>query len=272
MALAAPYSFGLSHHAAFCPQPLQIQKRTRRATFRKRIFRKSTHHGHNDEYVCGPLDDIINEIKSNLWESPHAHSTEASLLGWAVPLDVQSTWTVTPLPLSRTPSSQPLTIRKNRESRSSASSSSVGDAMYFSRTSSRDDADYGGPVGAPVSTGIAPWPLFDAPTSYESAHASSTSDAVNGLNHSEAPDCASQSVEKPALPSKRRSSRLRLLTGLSRLRRTDTAETSGSGGDTSDLKSPVSPEAHHENWLEEELLPEPSVDAVEAYFRKNGRK
>lgn len=144
--------------------------------------------------------------------------------------------------------------------------------MYFSRTSSRDDADYGGPVGAPVSTGIAPWPLFDAPTSYESAHASSTSDAVNGLNHSEAPDCASQSVEKPALPSKRRSSRLRLLTGLSRLRRTDTAETSGSGGDTSDLKSPVSPEAHHENWLEEELLPEPSVDAVEAYFRKNGRK
>jgi hypothetical protein len=170
MAPAALESFALSQQSVFCPLPLHIQKKPRRAAFRNRIFRKSTHHQVDGKYVYGPLDDIINEIRSDIWESPHDYSNEASHLGWAAPLEVPSSWTVTPLPVSRLPSSRPLTIRKNRETSSSTSSSSMGDHTNFSRTGSRDNAFNGGPVGAPASTGTTPWPSFDAPVSYETAH------------------------------------------------------------------------------------------------------
>ncbi|KAF2628712.1 hypothetical protein BU25DRAFT_466485 [Macroventuria anomochaeta] len=271
MALAAIDTLGLSQHAAFCPPPLHIQKKPRRATFRKRIFRKSTHNRDNDQYVYGPLDDIINEIRSNIWESPHDYSTETSLLSWAASLDVPSTWTVTPLPVSRLPSNQPLTIRKNRESRSSASGSSMGDPLYFSRTSSQDYAFDGGPVGAPVSTGDTPWPLFDAPMSYETAHTPNTSDAAGHFNHINASENVSQNAEARTIPTKRRPSVLRMFTGFSRLRRTDTGETNGSGGDASDPASPTSLEAHNEDERGEEVSEEPSENAVEAYIRKNAR-
>lgn len=275
MTLAELDAFGLSQHASFCPQPLHIQKKPRRATFRKRVFRKPTHR-HNEQYVFGPLDDIIDEIKSNIWESPHDYSTEPSLLGWAAPLEVPSTWTVTPLPVSRTPSNQPLTIRKNRESRSSASGSSMGDPLCFSRSSSsQDDAFHGGPVGAPAVIGIASWPLFDAPVSCDSTDAVGTSNAVGKCNHTSAQDAlehASQNAEDRSTSSKRRPSRLRLFTGLSRLRRTDTREWSGSSGDTYDLTSPMSLGAHKENAFAREGLQEPSDDVVEAYVRRNARK
>ena len=273
MTLAALDAFGLSQHASFCPQPLHIQKKPRRATFRKRVFRKPTHR-HNEQYVFGPLDDIIDEIKSNIWESPHDYSTEPSLLGWAAPLEVPSTWTVTPLPVSRTPSNQPLTIRKNRETRSSASGSSTGDSLFFSRSSSQDDAFHGGPVGEPAVIGTAPWPLFDAPMSCDSTDAASTTHAVGSCNYTSAQDAlehASQNGEGRSV-SKRRPSRLRLFTGLSRLRRTDTRESSGSSGDTYDLTSPLSLAAHKENGLAREGLQEPGDDAVEAYVRRNARK
>lgn len=272
MALAALGSFGLSQQSAFCPPPLHIQKKPRKATFRKRIFRKSTHHQVDDKYVYGPLDDIISEIRSDIWGPPHDYSTEASHLGWAAPLEVPSSWTVTPLPVSRLPSNQPLTIRKNRESRSSTSGSSMGGHTNFSHTSSQDNASDGGPVVAPALTRTTPWPLFDAPVSYEMAHASDASDNAGHTCQIETAENLSQSVDDRAVPTKRRPSVLRLFTGFSRLRRTDTGETSGSSGDASDLASPIRLEAHHEDDVGKDSSPEPGEDAVEAYIRKYARK
>ncbi|KAF3051754.1 hypothetical protein E8E11_009477 [Didymella keratinophila] len=254
MALAALESFGVSQKSSFCPPPLHIQKKPRRGTFRKRISH-----------------DIINEIRSDIWESPHDYSIEASHLGWAAPVEVPSTWTITPLPVSRLPSSQPLTIRKNRESRSSTSGSSMGDHTHFSRTSSHDNAFNGGPVGTPASTEITPWPLFDAPVSHEMGHAP---DALGNVEHAyqiEAAKNLSQNADERSVPTKRRPSVLRLLTGLSRLRRTDTGEASGSSGDASDLASPTRLEAHNEVDVGEDPSPEPVEDAVEAYIRKHAR-
>ena len=58
------------------------------------------------------------------------------------------------------------------------------------------------------------------------------------------------STEDCKLPNKRRPSVLRLFTGLSRLRRSNTGETSGSGGDTSDPWSPaVFPDHNEEEVL-----------------------
>lgn len=271
MAPAALDSSSPSQHSAFCPSPLHIQKKPRRATFRKRIFRKSTPHQVDNNYVYGPLDDIINEIRSGMWESSDDYSTEASHLGWAAPLEVPSTWTVTPLPVSRLPSNQPLTIRKNRESRSSTSGSSMGDHTNFSRTSSHDNAFNGGPVAAPAS-GTAPWPLFDAPVSYETTHAPDASGNAGCTCQIEAAENLDQNADDRPVPTKRRPSVLRLFTGLSRLRRTDTGETSGSSGGASDLASPTRLSAHNEDGVNEDLSPEPSDDAVEAYIRKHARK
>jgi hypothetical protein len=278
MALATCDAFALSQHATFCPPPLHIQKKLCRATFHKRIFRKSSHHRHNDQYVYGPLDDIIDEIKSNIWGSPHDCSTDASLLDWANPLEVPSTWTVTPLPVSRLPSDQPLTVRKNRESRSSTSGSSMGDPIHFPRSGSRDDPFDGGPVGTASSVGTAPWPLLDACTSYESTHAPNTTETIGYFNITGvqgALEHADHNVGDRPVPTKRRPSRLRLFTGLTRLRRTETAETSGGSGDSSELASPATAtsfEAHEVDRIGEEVLQEPSDDAVEAYVRKNARK
>jgi len=74
------------------------------------------------------------------------------------------------------------------------------------------------------------------------------------------------------VPTKRRPSVLRLFTGLSRLRRTDTGETSGSSGDALDLASPTRLEAHNEVDVGEDPSPEPTEDAVEAYISKHARE
>lgn len=144
--------------------------------------------------------------------------------------------------------------------------------MYFSGTSSQNSALDGGPVGAPVPTGVAPWPLFDAPTSYDAPQASSISDTVDRFNYSQANEPGRHNVEETPLPSKRRPSRLRLFTGFTRLRHSETGETSGSSGDTSDLASPTTIETRIEEGFEGESLREPSDDAVEAYVRRHARK
>lgn len=239
--------------------------------FRKRISRRSTHHQVDNNYVYGPLDDIIDEIRSGIGKSTSDYGTEASHLGWAAPLEVPLTWTVTPLPMSRLPSNQPLTIRKNRQSHSSTSGSSMSDNTNFSRTSSRDNAFNGGPVAAPAS-GTAPWPLFDAPVSYETTHAPDASGNAGRTCQIEAAENLDQHADDRPVSSKRRPSVLRLFTGLSRLRRIDTGETSGSSGDASDLASPTRLSVHNEDDVDEELSPEPSDDAVEAYIRKHARK
>jgi hypothetical protein len=151
----------------------------------------------------------------------------------------------------------------------------MDDSLPSSQGSGQDDVFDGGPVGALTSTGHTPWPLFDAPTSYRSAHAPYN---VEGVNRSKdttatvASQRSSHDVEEHPVPTRRRPSVLRLFTGLSRLRRTDTGETSGSSGNTSDLTSPVSLEAHEETEDAGEVLQEPGDDAVEAYIRKHARK
>lgn len=276
MALAALNTTLLSQHTAFCPPPLHIQKKPRRATFRKRVFRKSNHHHHIDQHVNGPLDDIINEIRNNIWQSPFDYSAVASSLELTAPPEVPLSWTVTPLPVSRLPSHRPLTVRKNRESRSSgsasasASGSSMGYSTYFSRGDSQDDTFNGGPVDLPSSSATTAWPLLNMNTSYDCADASSVTGAA-GLLAREAFEATDRVVDERIVPTKRRPSVLRLFPGLSRLRRTDTGETSGSSGDTSSLASPTLLEIQ-EDQSSENSLQEPSDDAVEAYIRKNARK
>ncbi|KAJ8107770.1 hypothetical protein OPT61_g8634 [Boeremia exigua] len=203
-------------------------------------------------------------ISSDIWGSPLGYR---SLLDLAAPLQMPSTWNATSLPVSRLPSKQPLTIRKNRESRSSASGSSMGDPTHFFRSASQDDAHDGGPV-EPASAAT-PWPLLDTYPSNETTRVTSTLSA-SGIDAREAFESTHQVVEACSLPTKRRPSALRLFTGLARLRRANTGETSASSGDTSDLVSPASIAAHNDD-IDEEASQEPSEYAVEAYIRRNAR-
>ncbi|KAF1845143.1 uncharacterized protein K460DRAFT_337025 [Cucurbitaria berberidis CBS 394.84] len=267
----------LLSHVALCPPPLLIQKKPRRATFRRRILRKSTHSQNNSQYVFGPLDDIIDEIKGDIWGSPLDHSSHSSINDWASFLNVPSTWAVTPLPVSRLPSDQPLTIRKNRNSLSSASDSSTGDQMAFSRNNSQEEPMTGGAVGPPYTTSTTPWPLLDTVTSYEPIHSSSPPESTVGSRHTTAQQALENVVHNANVrpeATRRRSSRLRLFTtGLSRLRRTGTGETSGSAGDTSDTSSPTTTvvlATHAEAEMELDTK-DPSEEAVEAYMRKHAR-
>lgn len=269
MALVGLSASSLSQHTAFCPPPLHIQKKPRRAKFRKRIFRKSSHHIPIDQYAYGPLDDIIDEIRNNIWESPLGYSAATSQLELAGPLGVPLTWTVTPLPVSRLPNKQPLTVRKNRESRSSASDSSMGDPTHIPRRSGEDDVFYGDPVGRAASTADTAWPLLDVHASYRPADAPNALDA--GLSRQTTSESTDQAAEERTVPSRRRPSVLRLFTGLSRLRRTNTGDTSGSSGDTQSQVSPSSSEAHEDD-ASEDILQEPSEAAVEAYIERNARK
>jgi hypothetical protein len=154
----------------------------------------------------GPLDDIIATIKSDILESPVEYNTSLSIFN---PLKAPATWAVTPLPVSRAPSDQPLKIRKNRNSRSSTSGSSMG-------------------------SGTTPWPAFDSALAQEPIDLEKSSRTrVSGV---------AEHVDGDAgLTSLRRPSRLRLFTnGFPRLRHIGTGETSAStGGDTSESTSPT---------------------------------
>jgi hypothetical protein len=141
MALANLHGVGLSQYATFYPPPLQIQKKPRRATFHRRLLRRPTHAQHHTDPDHGPLDDIIDEIKGGIWASPPDYCTDSSVFDWTDPLRVPSTWTSTPLPISRIPSGQPLMVRKNRQSHSSTSGSSGGDSMALSRHTSGMNSD-----------------------------------------------------------------------------------------------------------------------------------
>jgi hypothetical protein len=269
MVLTACPTTSLSPQTTFCPSPLHIQKKPRRATFRRRNFRKLTHCRPINNYVTGPLDDIIDEIRSNIWESPLDYSAEAPLLGWAASLEVPPSWTVTPLPVSRLPSDQPLTIRKNRESRSSASDSSMGEHTQQMRNSVHKDALDEGPVGLP-GTDMASWPLLETPAPCETAQSSSLVNP-NTTAMQEASRNTMHGTEDCTLPNKRRPSVLRLFTGLSKLRRTNTGGTSGSSGDMSDPWLPTVLPDHNEDVVGDESE-EPSEDAVESYIQKHARK
>jgi len=158
----------LSHHQhvpTLYPPPLHIQKKSRTSIFRQQLYQKPSHTHHGSRKVCGPLDDIIDEITSDIWCTPPQYSLDLSFLKWPNPLKASATWTVTPLPVSRIPSNVPLTVRKQRNSRSTPSGST------FSSTSQPSSS--GKVVYSNSSSLNTSWPsldlgLFQTSSDYES--------------------------------------------------------------------------------------------------------
>ena len=53
-------------HIPLYPSPLHIHRKLRKTILSRRILRKSTHSTVSNPYEFGPLDDIIDEIKSDI--------------------------------------------------------------------------------------------------------------------------------------------------------------------------------------------------------------
>ncbi|KAI4698761.1 hypothetical protein J4E81_005372 [Alternaria sp. BMP 2799] len=244
--------------APLCPPPLHIQKKSRKATFRRRIFH-----------------DIIDEIKSDIWESPPDFSFNSSVFDWAQPLRAPLSWTVTPLPVCRAPGGQPLTVRKNRNSRSSASGSSFGDQMAFSRKNSHVEPETGDPVRSMPTTALTPWPLIDVASS-EPAHPLFVADSAEHMNAQQALEKAISNTEGSVEPLKRRmSSKLRSFTsGLPLLRRHNTGETSAGISDMPGATSPTAATAlaAHDETEEGSEVKHPDDEAFRDYLLRNARK
>ncbi|KAL1801343.1 hypothetical protein ACET3X_001685 [Alternaria dauci] len=262
--------------APLCPPPLTILKKPRKATFRRRIFRKSTPTYSDDPYVFGPLDDIIDEIKSDIWELPPDYSFDSSVFEWVHPLKAPWSWSVTPLPVSRTPNDHPLTIRKNRNSRSSASGSSLGDPMASLRNNSHEEPGNGGPVRSLQTIEFTLWPLMDMPPS-EVTHTFNPGDFATATEHMSAQQALKKVDANPETqgePPKRRMSKLRLFTsGLPLLRRQNTGDISAGAGDTPDSISPTGTAslAAPVEADEGSAVEHPGDEAVEAYLLRNAR-
>lgn len=274
MASAAVSSFLLPHPATLWPPPLHYRKRARKTTIRRRMLRKPTHH--ISHLARGPLDDIIADIKNDILESPPDCTAYLPLVDWTNPLKAPPTWAVTPLPVSRAPRDQPLHIRKNRNSRSSTSGSSMGDPMSISRNSSQED-ERDRAISRAEST---PWPALDVAMPHRPTDTAHTSSSTGPIDHVGAQKSSENSLDRadrsgePARP--RRPSRLRLFTnGFPRLRRTGTGETSASTEGASETTLPTtataSPIEHEEIKFPQDAA-EPSYEAVDAYMRSNAHK
>jgi hypothetical protein len=218
--------------------------------------------------VYGPLDDIIAEIKSDIRESPPEFVASTFSLDWGNPLKAPSTWAVTPLPVSRAPSDQPLTIRKNRNSRSSASGSSMGDSISYSRNSSHDEPVSNNAVGAP-------WPSFDGILPHVPTKVSSISHTTSYTENATAQRSLESAVERATSTGgtapQRRPSRLRMFTdGFPRLRRMGTGDTNNSTVGVSESASPNTVATTQPAGSEDSY--EPSDEAVDAYMKRNAHK
>ncbi|PVI04097.1 hypothetical protein DM02DRAFT_586576 [Periconia macrospinosa] len=147
----------------FCPSPLHVRRKSRKATFYKRIGRKPTHFRHHQS-AYGPLDDIINEISCEIWRVPSNASSERGASGGEDLLYLTAIGTVLPLPISRIPSDLPLIVRKNRSSRSTASGTSVDINMGASGESSRKESISTNETSFASSSNNpnAPWPPIDS--------------------------------------------------------------------------------------------------------------
>jgi hypothetical protein len=145
----------------------------------------------------------------------------------------------------------------------------MGEHTQQMRNSVHKDALDEGPVGLP-GTDMASWPLLETPAPCETAQSSSLVNP-NTTAMQEASRNTMHGTEDCTLPNKRRPSVLRLFTGLSKLRRTNTGETSGSSGDMSDPWLPTVLPDHNEDAVGDESE-EPSEDAVESYIQKHARK
>ncbi|KAE8872163.1 hypothetical protein PTNB73_03622 [Pyrenophora teres f. teres] len=250
-------------HVPLYPPPLHIQKKSRKPTFRRRIFRKSSHKRSDDECVFGPLDDIIDEIKSDIWESPPEYGFDLSVLDWARPLEAPLLWTTAPLPVSRTPRDHTLTIRKNRNSRSTTSGSSLGDPMSHTHNSGQHVPANGGPVRSPHTATLETWPTVDA-MSY-GPEASIFSTATEHVTAQQALENVIHRDGGSVEPPRRRTSRLRRLTsGFPLLRRQGTGDVSVS----TNAPGPSSPTATSTLATHDEDAKDPDDAAIEAWVSK----
>jgi hypothetical protein len=137
----------LAQHLALFPAPLHIRRKSRKLIFRRLAQRKITHARPGDNRQHGPLDDIIDEISSDIWGSTQENNLD-SVFEWQLGLGTAFPWSVAPLPVSRIPSNQPLSVRKTRysnsNSRSTESGSTVSEAMVSFRSRSSSKSDYDG--------------------------------------------------------------------------------------------------------------------------------
>ncbi|KAL5118927.1 hypothetical protein ACEQ8H_003250 [Pleosporales sp. CAS-2024a] len=244
MAVVATNTLPLPHPTILCPPPLQLQERPRRATIRRRILRKATQS--HKPTGRGPLDDIIAEIKNNIRESPSEYTDDPPLFEWIHPLKAPSTWATTLLPASRAPSDQPLTVRKNRNSRSSASGSSMGDTAN-SRKDVRDEAGGSRTVGIPPPTdAIIALPSLCGDMLHTSDNVSYDTSANTYTEYAAAHQALRDVFDRGddhanATVPQRRPSRLRTLTNaFPRLRRAGTGDTTvSSTGEPLDFIPPT---------------------------------
>ncbi|KAF2659928.1 hypothetical protein K491DRAFT_122536 [Lophiostoma macrostomum CBS 122681] len=124
------------HHLPLFPAPLQVKKKPRRSAFRRLSTRRPplAQAGHAGD---GPLDDIIHLIVGDISHSPLDETRDELLSECSTTSGQPFAWNVTPLPVSRTPSDQPLRIPKTRNSRSSGSGSTFSDILSASQSSSK---------------------------------------------------------------------------------------------------------------------------------------
>lgn len=257
----------LSPHSTLFPPPLHIRKKSRKATIHRRILRKSSHQPSGDT-LYGPLDDIIDEISGDIWQSQSDSSLESSSSDWDSPLDAlanchtplrgPSLCAVVSLPISRTPSDHPLTIRKSRNSRSTASGSSAGFSMAFLRGSRDQSVSVGGGDRQKVSTSLheeeLSWPLPSVVPHTDAIQANFPDHTVHS-----APTPAQQSLgdiqhaDSTAQSTKRRISRLRMFTHrFPRLRRGGTTDTAGSNNSSQVAVNSAPSPPTHDNLSDDE--------------------
>jgi hypothetical protein len=242
------------------------------------MLRKPNHY--TSHSVQGPLDDIIADIKNDILESPPHCTAYPSLLDWTNPLKAPPTWAVTPLPVSRAPRDQPLNIRKNRNSRSSTSGSSLGNPTSCSRNVSQEDKRSRSNVGALLFAEATPWPALDVVMPHRPTDAAHGSNLASHTEHMGAQRSLENTIDRAdrsgELARQRRPSRMRLFTnGFPRLRRTSTGETGasteGASNSTFQTTAPAPPIEDEESISYQDLR-EPSDEAVDAYMRRNAHK
>lgn len=234
------------HSAALCPQPLHVQKRLRQSSFHRTLLRKYSHNQIHGDEVYGPLDDIIDEIKGEIWRSPPLFAFGSSSLAMTNALKASATLIVTPLPVSRIPSDVPLTIRKQRASRSTASGSSYSDAMCSSRNTSQDQSDSVSGVSTPSILQVDSWPLFGSAVSQDAVRVMPESSSNTTI-------CTEQLPTTQKIKSRFR----RLTNALPPLLRRGTSNGNQNNGPASNVRFPIdstpdSPENTEDsvqNWI-----------------------
>lgn len=233
-------SICITHHLALFPPPLDVRKKSRKFRLLFPQQRKATR-GHLSP-SCGPLDDIINEIAVDILPKRRYDTYEHP-----VGPDSQTLWAVTSLPVSRTPSDQPLAVRKTRSrntnSRSTGSGSTCSDTMASFVSESSGKREYTSseipssahPPNAPNPIKPVPASLF--PPLYGSNDETFTSRTAGGHQLSTVSE-ADESSAKASRPVGLRKRFFSLSNGIEklRLRNTDQQSSAGSQADLSQNK------------------------------------